>query len=437
VPDIAARLGVTYVLEGSVRKAGQTIRVTGQLIEAGTDRHLWSDTFDKELTTENLFSIQDEIATAIVEALRLELGVPDDSLVINSVGVATENLSAYDKFLRGRDIFHGRNQLSDISDALTLLEQAIEEDPGFALGWQWLGAAYSVASGWGLHKTVPRDYPALARQAADRALELDPRLAFAHGVRGFAAIVKPGGDYLFAMEQLERGLELEPNNVTMVHWYGILLREMGYTEAALEYFDKCELLDPAFKNCREHRARTLMFLGEYEEALDEWSKFHGEFVRVAPFELFDAYTIAKTSQSYAARVFLSESFRDQPDFPASSWVAIVQNKKDRNSPEGRRVERWLDEADKQTMLAMSSQGTDLLMFLYMSIGAYEKINPTAISLGPGNVKGIWMKDFSGVRKTPQFKEVVRQMNFLPYWQARGFPQGCRSVGGDDFECSQP
>ena len=77
------------------------------------------------------------------------------------------------------------------------------------------------------------------------------------------------------------------------------------------------------------------------------------------------------------------------------------------------------------------------MFLYMSIGAYEKIDPSNISLGPANVKGIWMKDFAGVRKTPQFKEVVRQMNFLPYWQARGFPPGCRSVGGDDFECGQP
>ena len=118
LPDIAAKLGVTYVLEGSVRKAGQSIRVTGQLIEAGTDRHLWSDTFDRELTTENLFAIQDEIATAIVEALRLELGVGEDGMVMDSVGVATENLSAYDKFLRGRDIFHGRNRLSDVSGSI-------------------------------------------------------------------------------------------------------------------------------------------------------------------------------------------------------------------------------------------------------------------------------------------------------------------------------
>jgi TolB-like protein len=434
LPDIAAKLGVTYVLEGSVRKAGQTIRVTGQLIEAGTDRHLWSDTFDRELTTENLFAIQDEIATAIVEALRLELGVPEDGMVMDSVGVATENLSAYDKFLRGRDMFHGRNKLSDISGSITLFEKAIEEDSDFALGWQWLGAAYSVASGWGLHKSVPRDYPVLAKTASERALELDPNLAFAHGVRGFSAIIEPGGDYLFAMQQMERGLELDPNNVTMVHWYGIVLREMGFVKASLEYFAMCEILDPAFANCYEHRARTSMFLSDYRTALEEWNRFPKEFVRVASFEIFDAYTIAKMGQAYAARLVLSESFRDQPDFPVTSWVTVVQKNKDRNSPEARRVARWLDEADKHKILVGSSQGADLLMFLYLSIGAYDKVDTTAISLGPGNVKGIWMKDFAGFQKTPQFKEVVRNMNFLPYWQARGFPPGCRAVGSDDFEC---
>jgi len=434
LPDIAAKLGVTYVLEGSVRKAGQTIRVTGQLIEAGTDRHLWSDTFDRELTTESLFAIQDEIATAIVEALRLELGVPEDGMVMDSVGVATENLSAYDKFLRGRDLFHGRNRPSDISESITLFEKAIEEDPGFALGWQWLGAAYSVASGWGLHKTVPRDYPALAMQAAERALELDSQLAFAHGVRGFSALIEPGGDYLFAMQQMERGLELDPNNVTLVHWYGIVLRELGFVRASMEYFDKCEVLDPAFGNCREHRARSLMYLGDYGEALEEWNTIPGEFARVGAFEIFDAFAVAKQGQTYAARVMMSESFRNQPDFPVTSWIAIIQNKKDRSSPEGSRVERWMDEANKQELISGSAQGLDLLVFLNLSMGAYDKVDSSDISLGPGNLKGIWMKDFSGFKKTPEFKEVVRNLNFLPYWQARGFPPGCRAVGSDDFEC---
>jgi tetratricopeptide (TPR) repeat protein len=434
LPDIAAKLGVTYILEGSVRKAGETIRVTGQLIEAETDRHLWSETFNRELTTENLFSIQDEIAKAIVEALRIELGISDDGLLIKPVDVSTENLSAYDSFLRGREIFHGRRQLAHISDSIALLEATTAEDSQFALGWQWLGAAYSVASGWGLHKTIPRDYPALAKQAVDRALELNPDLAFAYGIRGFSTIIEPGGDYLFAMEQMERGLELEPNNVTMVHWYGIVLREMGFVRASMEYFDKCEELDPAFGNCVEHRARTLMYMGDYREALEEWNKLPGEFARVNPFEIFDAFTIAKTGQTYAAKVFMSQSFRGQPDFPVTSWVAIIQNKKDRNSVEGRRVERWLDETNMAEVLARSTQGADLLMLLYISIGAYEKIDTSDLSLGPGNVKGIWMKDFAGFKKTPQFKEIVRNMNFLPYWQAKGFPPGCRAVGSDDFEC---
>lgn len=434
LPDIAAKLGVTYVLEGSVRKAGETIRVTGQLIEADTDRHLWSDTFDRELSTENLFLIQDEIAKAIVEALRVELGISEDQLVVGPVPVATDNLSAYDTFLKGRDRFHGRRQLADVSASIELFEAVTAEDPNFALGWQWLGAAYSVASGWGLHQTLPRDYPALAKQAAERALELDPSLAFAYAVRGFSAVVVPGGDYVFAMEQLERALELDPNDVTIVHWYGILLREMGFVSQSMEYFDQCEALDPAFGNCVEHRARSLMFLGRYEDALEEWNKLPGEFTRVIPYDIFDAFTIAKAGQSYAARVFLSESFKDQRNFPAKSWVTVIQGGKDRSSLEGKKFERWLDEADKSPILRSSLQGQDFMMFMYLSIGAYDKIDTETLSLGPGNVKGIWMKDFASFRKTPQFKQIVRNMNFLPYWQARGFPPGCRAVGSDDFEC---
>jgi len=434
VPEIAAKLGVAYVLEGSVRKAGQTIRVTGQLIEAGSDRHLWSDTFDRELTTENLFAIQNEIASAIVAALRLELNVSDESMALNSVAVATENLSAYDTFLRARNMFHGRAKLSDISESITLFETVVAEDPNFALGWQWLGAAYSVASGWGLNQTIPRNYPELASQAAGRALELNPNLAFAYAVRGFSKIIEPGGDYLFAMEQLERGLALEPGNITIVHWYGIVLRELGFTNAALEYFDQCEVLDPAFDNCKVHRARTLMFLGDYQGVLDEWNKLSGEFVPLTPFEIFNGLMLAKVGQTYAARVALSESFRTQPDFPVSSYIKIIQGEKDRNSLEGRRVEAWLDEAVKAQLFLNSYQATELLMFLYLSIGAYDKVNTTEFSLGPGNVKGIWMKDFAGFRKTPQFKEIVRNMNLVPYWQAKGFPPGCRAVGDNDFEC---
>jgi len=434
VPDIAARLGVTYVLEGSVRKAGKTIRVTGQLIEAESDRHLWSDTFDRELTTENLFAIQDEIATAIVTALRLELGASEAGLVIDSVGVATGNLSAYDTFLKGRDMFHGRSETSDISGSIALFEKVVAEDENFALGWQWLGAAYSVAPGWGLNEIVPRDYPALAKQAAERALALDPNLAFAYAVRGFSAIIEPGGDYLFAMEQLARSMELEPNDVTVVHWYGIVLREMGYVSAAMEYFDKCEKLDPAFGNCRIHRARTLLHLGDYQEALEEWARIQGELTPVYPFEVFEAFAVAKAGQTYAARLILSASFMDQPDFPVSSWVSIIQNKKDPNGPEGKKVERWLDDADKQAFFANSKQASDLLMFMYLSIGAYEKVDTTRLSLGPGNLKGIWMKDFAGFRKTPRFKELILELNFLPYWQAKGFPPGCRAVGSADFEC---
>jgi len=434
VPEIAEKLKVNYVLEGSVRKAGLNIRVTGQLIEAGTDRHLWSDTFDRELTTENLFAIQDEIAGAIVEALRQELNLERESLVMMPVGMATENLSAYETFLKGRNMFHGRQVLSDISGSIELLEQAVADDPNFAMAWQWLAAAYSVANGWGLNGEIPRPYPALAIEATERALALDPTMAFAYGIRGFAGIVEPGGDYIFAMEQLDKGLSLDPRNVTMIHWKGIVLREMGYIEAAQEYFDRCKEVDPAFENCRQHRAKNLIMRGLYQEALDEWNKYPGERLAILPYEIFDSFALAMNDETFAARLSLTQAFRDQPDFPVTSWIALIQGKKGPDSPEARRVEEWLNKGVQEEIFRGSRGTFDLYMFFYISIGAYDSIDPSRLSPGPGNIKGLWMKDFAGFRKTPQFKSVVRNMNFLPYWQAMGFPPQCRPIGNNDFEC---
>jgi tetratricopeptide (TPR) repeat protein len=350
------------------------------------------------------------------------------------VGVATENLSAYEKFLQGRNMFHGRAKLTDISGSIALLEAAVAEDPNFAAAWQWLAAAYSVSMGWGLHQEIPRDYPTLAVNAASRALDLDPTLSFATAIRGFATIIRPGGDYVFAMEQLEKSLEMDPRDVTVTHWYAIVLRELGFLNAAKEYFNLCEVLDPAFQNCKEHVARNLMFLGDYQGALKEWGSLDGEMVRTLPYELFDAYSLAKVGQTYAARLTLTQSFQAHPDFPATSWVSVISGERGQNSPEARKVEDWLDNSDREEIMRNSSQGADLFMFFYITIGAYEKIDPTNLSPGPGNTKGLWMHNVGDFRKTQQFKDVAKNMNFLPYWQARGFPPGCRAVGEEDFAC---
>src|SRR5690606_29327871 len=126
MPVIAERLSVRHVLEGSVRRAGNNLRITAQLIDADVDRHLWSDTFDRPLTAENVFAIQEEIASAIVAALVDSLGIEIEDEV--RLGQPTENLTAYDMYLRARGLFQARTDL-DVAD--DLLRQALEQDADF------------------------------------------------------------------------------------------------------------------------------------------------------------------------------------------------------------------------------------------------------------------------------------------------------------------
>ena len=146
-----------------MRKADNRVRITAQLIDSKTDRHLWSDTYDRELN--DIFAIQDEIANAIVAALQAELGVLAEGTSV-TVETATENLDAYELYLKGRGLFIARQNLEE---SIASLEQAVALDPDFIRAWEVLAAVYSIAVSWGI---TDRDYSALAIEAAETALEL-------------------------------------------------------------------------------------------------------------------------------------------------------------------------------------------------------------------------------------------------------------------------
>ena len=137
IPEISKALNVGHILEGSVRKDGDRIRITAQLIEAGTDTHLWSENFDREFT--DIFAIQDEIANAIVKALTGELGMGSEKAV--TVEAATENLDAYEMYLTARELFTKRDQLPE---SIRLFQKAVELDPNFARAWAGLAAVEAV-----------------------------------------------------------------------------------------------------------------------------------------------------------------------------------------------------------------------------------------------------------------------------------------------------
>jgi len=254
IPTVAARLGVAYVLEGSVRKAGNQLRITAQLIEASSDTHLWSETYDR--TLQDVFAIQDEIATAVVAALKSTL--LDDAPRTREV-----DTEAYDLALEAR-YFWNRRAPGDVEKALELYRQALEIQPDYALAWTGLSVALAVQA---LAGDIPREEGLeRARAAAEKALQLDPYLADAHVRMGQAQARARGWDKAF--QSYKRALELEPNNVLALGVMGMYLKNLGRIEEAIPLLQRTVELDPLGAIWTGNLASLLTQAERYGEAKD-------------------------------------------------------------------------------------------------------------------------------------------------------------------------
>jgi len=259
VPQIASELGVATILEGGVQRAGDRVRVNLQLIEAATDRHLWAETYDRELTAENIFAIQSEIASAIAGTLHAKL-LPDEKQRLDSI--PTQNLEAYDAYLLARRDTESRH-VDTMTRATDYYRRAIELDPDFALAYSGLAEALVLVAAWG-GEEVER-LSAEAEQAARRALELDPNLGEAHTAMGVVLQFRgrPPDEYVGF---LERGVELAPGSADARKWYAGYLSESDRYEEAAFHMQKATELDPMSPIIRVNYAGALQALGRHEEA---------------------------------------------------------------------------------------------------------------------------------------------------------------------------
>jgi TolB-like protein/Flp pilus assembly protein TadD/preprotein translocase subunit Sec61beta len=254
IGEIGRALNVETVLEGSVRKSGNQLRVTAQLINVADGFHLWSQSYDRELS--NVFAVQDEIATAIVDALKLKL-----DLGAATAG-RTRDTAAYDHYLRGRQLGRQPTQ-AGLLRAVQEFEQAIAIDPGFAAAyagiadaWVWLEDYGGIRSA----EAFPR-----AEQAARRALELDPQSAEAHAAMAFV-VDRYHRDKPAARDYFERTLQLNPNYVNAYNLYGDTLRDLGDYPRMVEVHRKAVELDPLSYFMKTRLSSKLMAVGQLEEA---------------------------------------------------------------------------------------------------------------------------------------------------------------------------
>jgi TolB-like protein/Tfp pilus assembly protein PilF len=253
IRQIGSALNVETVLEGSVRKAGDDVRVTAQLIDVATGYHVWSDSYDRRLA--NIFQVQDEIAGAIVGALRLRLDIGA------ATAARTVNTDAYDHYLRGRQLAREPTR-AGLLRAIEGYERALAIDPGFAAAhggiaeaWVWL----EDYGGFSASDAFPR-----AERAARRALELDPASPEAHTAMAFLASRQR--NYYRARELFERTLELNPNHVAAYNLLGDVLRDMGEAEGMIEAQRRAVELDPLSLFMKSRLAGGLASAGREDEA---------------------------------------------------------------------------------------------------------------------------------------------------------------------------
>jgi TolB-like protein/Flp pilus assembly protein TadD len=259
IGQVAEQLNVEHVLEGSVRKSGVKVRITAQLIEADTGYHLWSDTYDRELT--DIFAIQDEISAAIVAALSETLGI--QGAVVPKTGAATVP-AAYNAYLLAQHQIRQRTKLS-IESAVANYETALELDPDYAPAHAGIGLAwYLLTASGATYGTLPLDESlAKAMPHLERALELDPDLPEALGAYGLTLSANLKDDE--ALPYFEKALGLNPSLTSVRNWYASSLQELGRPEDALGEFEKAYQLDPLSVLALNNYTNQLMIRRRFEE----------------------------------------------------------------------------------------------------------------------------------------------------------------------------
>jgi len=236
LPEIARQLGVAHILEGSVQKSGNAVRVNVQLIKAADDSHLWADTFDRKLT--DIFSVESEVAKAIADQLRAKLTGQEERVI---AAKPTNNIEAYDAYLRGLAyILKSANTPANTLDAQKYLREAVRLDPKFALAWALL--SYVDALGYGTAALQPTaELREEARQAAETALTLQPNLGEALMAKGYYHYACPK-DYDTALHYFEQARQLLPNSSLIPESLAYVTRRRGQWERSESYFNEAERL---------------------------------------------------------------------------------------------------------------------------------------------------------------------------------------------------
>lgn len=413
VREIGRALGVDAVLEGSVRRSGERVRITAQLIDTSTGYHLWSQNYDRQMA--DIFSVQDEISSEIVMALTGKLGTRQAPAGLPVRAAPTDSVEAYTLYLQARHQWKRRGA-EPVRRSIALLEEALELDPDFARAWAGLAAAWVVLPGY--VGEAAGEYHTRATDAARRALAQDPNLAEAHAV--LAQIQSHEGDWSAADAAFFFAISLDPNDATARHWYSLLLAQAGRLREALEQATTAYDLDPASPIINFNLAQHLLALGYNERAerqlrsavelgFDSAADPGGE--AMIAYRRGDPAPVARRISTHLQRY---DQDPQMAEIVAAAFAnrALIPQLEARLDAAGVPLK---DRADVWMLLGDDGRAIRALL------ADTKKGLPSLVMA--------WYPEGRGVRMHPDFAEVAEAAGLMDYWKQFGMPDDCRLVEG--------
>jgi TolB-like protein/DNA-binding winged helix-turn-helix (wHTH) protein len=394
IADIAKALSVAHVLEGSVRKSGNTIRITVQLVRADNGYHVWSETYDRQL--DDVFKIQDEIADAVVRALKVHLLPVQQPSAKNALH--TENLEAYTLYLQGKQSYNQANA-AGYRSAVTAFQAAIAIDPDYAAAY----ADLALAQFFWANTTRTDDPVELGRAlaAAEKAIVLAPGLAAGYSARGFLRALYPF-DIPGAQADVDKAVALSPGDAWVLHRSAVLLAVLGKLPEAIAREEQALELDPL----SEEICMRLAFFLVANEQLGQARPLYEKALAIAP-------------NSTRARYHLGELelLEHQPERALASFRQTVESFSLTGQAKAEYSLRHLDVSQRvleQLVARYGSSSPHLVAAVYAWRGekdqAFEWLER---AYGKRNAGLTWIKidtDFRGLRGDPRFKALLKKMN---------------------------
>jgi len=403
LPQIGRELNVDAVVEGTVLRSGDRVRITAQLIEASADKHLWSQSYEGELR--DTLALQNKVARAIADEIRINLN-PQEQAALKNVKVV--NPKAYESYLKGR-YFWNKRTANSLKVALAYFKQSIDEDPSYAQSYSGLADTYALLGDWQYAEMTSKEALPKAKAAAVKALELDGTLGEAHNSLAFC-LDAFDWDFDSAGKEFRRAIELNPSYATAHHWYAWHLSVLGRYEEAIAEMRSAKNLDPLSLIINADLAELLLIAHSYDESIRQSRKtiemdpnfalahnqlgqaylqknMHDEAIA----ELQKAVQLSGGSPTCIANLALAYAASGKK----SEAINLLSELKNRSNP------NYSDASEIAVVYGALGESDQAMNWLQK--GYEERFNPSVL-LRPG---------FDALRSDPRFQELGRRIGLTP------------------------